>query len=172
MSKIEKKIPQWGFYGHRNSKVDLAGFEKVDDDKYVFTKKNFWGFEDFSKRYSLNESERNKILKSYRWCWSTIGIILFLFVFGLRFGSSSIGCDVISKWFCREYCIGSFVPLFLVIFYRSFVIYNVSKIKSKYPAYTGKTTILYKKGYIVYGIIFITLMVSITTVTGIKCIIN
>jgi len=50
--------------------------------------------------------------------------------------------------------------------------YNVSKIKSKYPAYIGQTTILYKKGYIVYGIIFITLMVSIATVTGIKCIVN
>lgn len=172
MSKTEKKIPQWGFYGHRNSKVDIAGFEKISEDEYVFTKKNFWGFEDFSKRYSLNASQRNKILKSYRWCWTGMGVILFLCFFGARFGSSSIGCDFISKWFCREYCIGAFSPLFLIILYRTFVVWNTNKIISKYPLYKGETTILYKKGYIIYGITFLTLMIGLSTFNGIHCIIN
>ena len=153
-----------------NSNVDIAGFEKVGNNKYVFTKKGFWGFEDFSKRYSLNKSQRDKILKSYRWCWFFIGVILFLFIFGARFGTRSIGCDFISQWFCREYCIGAFSPLFLTVFYRLFVIYHTSKIICKYPPYKGKTTILYKKGHIIYGIVLLVLMIGVATFIGIKCI--
>lgn len=172
MSEVEKKIPQWGFYGHRNSKVDLASFEKISDDEFVFTKKNFWGFEDFSKRYSLNASQRNKILKSYRWCWTGIGIILFLCFFGsTRAEHGGIGCYLTSL-LCEESCIFVFSIPFSLIFYRIFVVYNNSKIISSYPIYKGETTILYKKCYVLYGIIFTTLISGLAVFAGIKCILD
>lgn len=120
----------------RKIKIDIAGFQKVAEDKYVYTKTNFWGFKDVSKRYVLNKEQRDKIWRSYRLFWIIVGTYLFLSIFGFRdMQNGALGCWLhVGKIFCTKTCIPSLSIPISFLLYKAFLMYN-QKCLIKFPGY-------------------------------------
>lgn len=160
VAKIEKRISRF------NNSVDIAGFEKISEDEYVFTKKNFWGVEDFSKRYLLNSRDRKSIWKSYYWFWGITIAILFLSI--PNRGNEGLFCYV-SNMVCSNCCNIAFIFIPLsILFYRIFVMHQYKKISSLYPLYHGDTTIHNSRIYNTFRFIFIVTMGVIGFYLGVE----
>ena len=163
-AKIEKRVSRF------NNSVDIAGFEKISDDEYVFTKKNFWGVEDFSMRYLLSSVERKRIWQAYCWFWGIAIVVLFLSI--PNRGNEGLFC-YFSNIVCNNCCNIAFIfiPLF-ILSYRMFVAHQCKKISSVYPIYNGDTTIHNSRFYSTFRFIFIVTIGVIGFYLGVESLIK
>lgn len=154
-----------------NNKVDIASFEKISKNQYVFIKKNFWGFEDLSERYLLNTKERGKIWKLYCWFWWVSILILVFFIpnrddGGLFCYINQVACD---SYYSDIAFI--FIPI-IILFYRIFAMYQYRKIKSLYPLYTGSTTVYNSNLYNSFRLTFILIICGAGFYLGVQSLIK
>ena len=157
-----KRIPTF------NSNVDIAGFEKVGDDQYIFTKENFFGFKDHSIKHILNSLQRKNIRSKYIWCWTILLVVLF--TMHTRSSSDGTACYYISEWFCNDKCLVNFTIPISIIFYRLFTLRQYHNNISKYPLYTKKLVAV--KTHHFYTLFIVFLIGGTFFYLGLECLIK
>ena len=151
-----------------NINLDIAGFEKIGNDQYIFTKENFFGFKDHSVKHILNSSQRKNIRNKYILCWTIL--LVALSIMHTRSSSDGIACHYISEWFCNDKCLVNFTIPISIIFYRIFTLYQYHNNISKYPLYKEKLIVVKTRHFYTLFIAF--LIGGVFLYLGLECIIT